>query len=47
MTKDERFELLWDHYHRQVDENRYVNRTLDEIRQRLRELESEFKAGAN
>lgn len=32
MTNDERFELMWNHYHMQVDENRAVSRQLDELR---------------
>lgn len=32
MTIEERFELMWKHYHLQVDENRAVSRSLDDIR---------------
>jgi hypothetical protein len=47
MTKDERFELLWTHYHRQLDENRAVGRALDELRELIRELKDELKARTN
>jgi hypothetical protein len=46
MTNEERFELLWEHYHRQVDENRAVSRALDELREQVRELKDELKSGA-
>ena len=32
MTNDERFEVMWAHHHRQIDENRAVSRALDELR---------------
>lgn len=32
MTEQEIFELMWKHYHLQVDENRAVSRSLDDIR---------------
>jgi len=47
MTNDERFELLWIHYHRQLDENRAVGRALDELRGRVKELEHELNARAD
>ena len=47
VSNEERFELLWIHYHRQLDENREVQRALKEIRERLRELENEIKPGTN
>lgn len=47
MTKDERFELLWVHHHRQLDENRAVGRALNELREQVRELKDELNARAN
>jgi hypothetical protein len=47
MTKEERFELLWTHYHRQLDENRAVGRALDELREQVRELKDELNARAS
>jgi hypothetical protein len=35
MTNDERFELMWNHYHKQIDENRAVSRALDNCRERI------------
>lgn len=32
MTDNERFELLWRHYHAQIDENRAVSRSINDIR---------------
>jgi tRNA A-37 threonylcarbamoyl transferase component Bud32 len=54
MDNDDHFELadshlkaLWNHYHRQLDENRAVGRALDELRERVRELEDALITGAN
>jgi len=47
MTNEERLNLLWEHYHRQVDENRAVSRALDELREQVRELKDELKSRAD
>lgn len=40
MSDKERLEMLWCHYHSQVDENRAVCKILDEMRERIKELEN-------
>lgn len=40
MSNQERFEVLWNHYRNQIDENRAVYKTLDEMRNRIKELEN-------
>jgi hypothetical protein len=36
--KDERFEMLWEHHQRQIDENKAVQRSLSTIRAQLKYL---------
>jgi hypothetical protein len=43
MKDSERFELLWFHYHKQIDENRAVHKSLNELRNRLSNLERRVK----
>jgi len=38
MTNDERLELLWTHYQRQIDENRAVYWSLEELREQVTDL---------
>jgi len=35
MSTEERLELLWDHFHKQIDENRAVHRSLESMRAQL------------
>ncbi len=47
MNQDERLELLWTHYNRQIDENRAVGKALDELIERVTELEDELNSRAD
>src|ERR1700676_5216185 len=38
MTYDEKFELLWSHYQHQIDENRAVYKSLEELRNHVLNL---------
>lgn len=46
-TDQDRFELLWMHYHCQVDENRAIHRSLNDLRKDIKRLEDELKARTN
>lgn len=47
MTNEERFELMWTHYHRQLDENRAVSKHMDEVREELYDLGHRINSIAN
>ena len=44
MNCEERFEVLWIHHHRQLDENRAVHRALEELRKQVQELQDDIKS---
>jgi hypothetical protein len=43
MTDSERFELLWSNHHKQIDENRAVHRSLNELRNNIEEIKISIK----
>lgn len=47
MTEKQMLELLWDHYHCQIDENRAVHRSLEELREDIKELKDELATRTN
>jgi hypothetical protein len=47
MTDKERFELIWQHYHQQIDENRAIHVSLTELREKIKELENALIARTN
>jgi hypothetical protein len=47
MTNDEKFERMWMHYHHQIDENRAVNKHMDEMREELHDLGHRINSMAN
>lgn len=44
MTDSERFELLWNHYHRQIDENRNVSNHIEAFYKGLKDILDTDKA---
>lgn len=43
MTEAERFELIWQHYHKQIDENRAVSRSLEALREEIQTIKDDLE----